>query len=92
MNKFTSVAVIAALSIATQALAMGGGSRGGQTMSSPMSTTTMNTGTKMTTGTHTMTSTATMSGAGAMTTTMPANGTTKPPMTPGTPMQPVAAK
>jgi len=86
MNTFTTVAVIAALALATQAFAMGGSSRGGQTMSSTKSTTAMNTGSKMTTGTHTMNSAVPMNGTGTMTT-----GMTKAQMTPGTPMPQAAA-
>jgi len=91
MNKVTTVAVIAALALATQAFAMGGSSRGGQTMSSTKSTTAMNTGSKMTTGTHTMNSTAPMNGSGTMTTKMSTTGMTKAQMAPGTPMHQAAA-
>ena len=91
MKKFTTVAVIAALALATQVFAMGGSNaKGGQSMTTAMSKTTMNTGTKMTTGTPSMT--AKMSGAGTMNTTMLATGMTKVPMTPASPMQPVTAK
>lgn len=62
MKKFTTVAVIAALALATQAFAIGGGTKGGQTMSSTMTKTTMNTGSKMTTGTPAMASAAPMNG------------------------------
>lgn len=81
MNKFTTVAVIAALALATQTFAMGGSSKGGQTMSSTKSTTTMNTGSKMTTGTPAMSSAAPMNGskmttgAHTMASTAPMNGT-----------------
>jgi hypothetical protein len=102
MKKFTTVAVIAAMAFATQALAKGGSMGGGQShgtaggtqqMTSIMSTTTMKTGATMTTGNHTMTSTATMDGAGTMSTTMPNNGmSSKPQLTPVTPMQPAATK
>lgn len=92
MKKFTTVAVIAAMALATQAFAMGGGSKGGQTMPSTMATSTMKSGSTMTTGSQTMTSTATMSGTGTMSTTMAGTGTTKPQMTPGIPMQPATTK
>lgn len=92
MKKFTTVAVIAALALATQAFAMGGGSKGGQTMPSTMSTSTMKSGSTMSTGTHTMTSTTTMSGTGTMSTTMAGTGMTKQQTTPGTPMQPITTK
>ena len=92
MKKITTVAVIAALTLATQAFAMGGSSKAGQTMPSTMSTTTMNSGSKMTTGTHSMAATAPMSGTGTMTTTMSATGTTKAKMKPGSTTEPVVAK
>ena len=92
MKNFTTVAVIAALTLATQAFAMGGSTKGGPSMSSTMSKSTMKTGTTMTAGTHTMTATAPMSGTGAMTTTMPAAGTTKTMMTTASPMQPATTK
>ena len=92
MKKFTTVTVIAALALATQAFAMGGSTRGGQSTPSTMSTTTIKTGSTMTTGTHAMTAPAKMGGAGTMTTAMSAAGTTKMQMTPASPMQPTAAK
>lgn len=89
MNTFTTVAFIAALALATQAFAMGGGSRGGQTMSSTMSTPAMTTGSRMMIGTHTMNFAAPMNGAGTMTTTMSTTmsttGMAKSQMTPVTP-------
>ena len=92
MNKFTTVAVIAALALATQAFALGVSSKGGQTMSSTKSTTTMNTGSKMTTGTHAMTSAAPMNGTGTMSTTMSTTGTTKTKIAPVSPKQPATTK
>ncbi len=88
MKKFTTVAVIAALALATQVFAMGGSTKGGQTMSS----TTMKSGTAMKAGNHTMTPPATMSGAGTMTTTMSGTGMTKPQTMPATPMHPAVTK
>ena len=92
MKKVTTVAVIAALALATQAFAMGGSSKSGQTMSSSKSTNTMNTRPTMTTGTHAMTSAAAINGTGTMTTRMSATGTTTSQMTTGTPMHQAAAK
>lgn len=88
MKKFTTVAVIAALALATQVFAMGGSTKGGQTMSS----TTMKTTTTMKTGTTTMTPPSTMSGTGTMTATMSGTGMTKPQTMPVTPMQPATTK
>ena len=85
MKKYTTVAVIAALTLATQAFAMGGSTKGGQATHA----TTMKTGATMKTGTPVMTSTSIMTGTGSMTT---GTGMTKPLMTPVTPLQPVAAK
>lgn len=93
MKKFTTLAVIATLALATQAFAIGGtSSKGGQTMSTTMSKTTMSTGSKITSGTQAMTSSAPMKGAGTMTTRMSATGTTKPQITAGTPTHQAAAK
>lgn len=88
MKKLTTVAVIAALALATQVFAMGGSTKSGRTMSS----TTMKTNTAMKTGTPTMTAPATMSGTGTMTATMSGTGMTKPQTMPVTPMQPAATK
>jgi hypothetical protein len=81
MKKFTTVAVIAALALATQAFAIGGSTKGGQTMSSTMTKTTINTGSKMSTGAPAMESAAQMNGskmttgAHAMDSTAAMNGT-----------------
>ena len=85
MHKCT-VAIIAALALTTQAFAMGGSSRGGQTMAATRSMSTMKNGATMTTGTHTMTTTTTM-GPRTMSQTMSGTGKPNPQMTPGTPMQ-----
>lgn len=87
MNKITTVAVIAALALATQAFAMGGGSKGGRSMSSTMAT-----GSVMTPGTHSMAAPAKMSGTGTMATKMSTPGTTKMPMTAASQMQPPTAR
>lgn len=88
MKKFTTVAVIVALALATQVFAMGSSTKGGPTMS----TNAMKSGSTMKAGTSTMTAPAHLSGTKTMTSTMPAAGMTKPQMTPETPMQPVVAK
>lgn len=88
MKKLTVVAVIAALALSTQAFAMGGSTKGGQTMSSTKSATTMNI---LTTGTHAITPAAPMNGTGTMATAMTAAGTTKTMMSPASP-NPAATK
>ena len=88
MKKITTVAVIAALALSTQVFAMGGSTKGGQTMSS----TSMKATTTMKTGTTTMTPPSTMSGVGTMTATMSGTGMTKPQTMPVTPMQPATTK
>lgn len=92
MKKFTTVAVIAAMALTTQAFAMGGGSKGGQTMPTTRSTSTMKSGYTMTTGTKTMPTTAIMSATGTMSTALSGTGMTKPQVAPGTPMQPAVTK
>ena len=92
MKKFITVAVIAALALATQAFAIGGGTKAGQTMSSTMTKTTMNTGSKMTAGTPAIAFAAPMNGTGSMNTTMSSTGTTKTKMTPVSPKQPATTK
>jgi hypothetical protein len=95
MKKFNTVAVIAALAFATQAFAMGGGSKGGQATHSNMPATTK-TGITMTTGTHAMGSTAPMQGTGTMSATMSqtmsTTGTGQHLMTHLPPTQPTAAQ
>ncbi len=82
MKKITAAAVIAALTLVTQAFAMGG-TKGGQSMSSARSTT-INSGSRMMTPAGSMTSTARMNGTGngAKTIVMSATGTTMQQMTP----------
>lgn len=91
MKKFTTVAVIAALALATQVFAMGGSMKGGTSMSRN----TMKSGSQMTAGTATMKSGSQMrAGTGTMKagSQMTSNDMAKPQMAPGRPMQPVVAK
>ena len=94
MKKITTVAVIAALALATQVFAMGGSTKSGQAMptTTMKSGATMTTGTTMKTGATTMTPSSTMSGTGTMTATMSGSGMTKPQTMPVTPMQPATTK
>ena len=82
MKKFTTVAVIAALTLATQVFAMGGSTKGAQTMPSTI----MKTGSTMKISTTAMTAPATMSGAATMTATMSGTGMTKSQTMPTAPM------
>ncbi len=88
MKKFTTVAVIVALALASQVFAMGSSTKGGQTMSS----TTMKTSSAMRSGNPTMTAPATMNGTVTMTTAMSGTGMTKSQTIPTIPMQPVVTK